>query len=89
MFKKVLLILIAIVTLGLGRGLSAQERTASARAPKLYITSYFDVDVYKQYRKVATLKRGVRAQVLKTTSKWILVRFWANGQSVVGWIRRN
>ena len=89
MCKKVLLIVIALVTLGLGRGLSAQERTASAGAPKLYITSYFDVDVYKQYRKVATLKRGVRAQVLNTTSKWILVRFWANGQSVVGWIRRN
>ena len=87
--KKAFLVLAILISLGFGSVVSAQGKTSSGKPPKLYITSYFDVDVYRQYKKIGTLKRGVRAQVLKTTSKWILVRYWADGQAVVGWIRRN
>ena len=86
--KKRLLILIALVALGFGGSLSAQNSGAVKDVPRLFITSYYDVDVYRHYRKVATLKRGVRAQILKTSSKWILVRFWSDGKAIVGWIRR-
>jgi len=87
--KKALLVLAFIALLGSHRYVVAQAAGEGlSEAKKYYITSYYDVDVYRHYRKVATLKRGTRAQVLKTTGRWMLVRFWANGASVVGWIRR-
>jgi len=86
--KQALLVFVVLVALSIGGVVSAQGAKTPPRPPKLYITSYYDVDVYRNNRRVSTLKRGVRAQILKTTTKWILVRYWADGQSIVGWIRR-
>lgn len=87
--KKVMTMLALIVALGTGSfavGQAPAER--SFRPTKYFITSSYDVAVYQHYKKVGTLRRGTRAQVLTTTSKWMLVRYWANGTSVMGWIRR-
>ena len=86
--KKALLLAAFAVAIGFSPLVPAQQDEKPSDAPKFYITSYYDVDVYRQYKKVGTLRRGMRAQVLKTTSKWMLVRYWADGTAVVGWIRR-
>ncbi len=86
--KRRLLLLVVLIVFGASGLVSAQGNKKIPDKPRLYITSYYDVDVYRQYRKIGTLKRGMRAQVLKTTASWILVRYWANGQAVVGWIRK-
>jgi ABC-type glycerol-3-phosphate transport system substrate-binding protein len=87
--KKMMMLLALIMALGTGSFAVGQTSTEKAfKATKYYITSAYDVDVYQHYKKVGILRRGTRAQVLKTTSKWMLVRYWANGASVMGWIRR-
>jgi hypothetical protein len=55
---------------------------------KIYITSFFNCDVYWGNRRIATLKRGTRAQILQSTEKWILVKFWSGGKYITGWIKR-
>jgi len=55
---------------------------------KIFITSFFDCPVFFGGRQITVLKNGTRAQILTSTKKWIMVRFWSNGRYVVGWIRR-
>ena len=87
--KKAMTMLALIMALGTGSFAVGQAPVDRAFRPtKYFITSAYDVAVYSHYKKVGTLRRGTRAQVLRTTSKWMLVRYWANGTSVMGWIRR-
>lgn len=87
--KKMMAMMALIMALGTGSFAIGQAPAEKSFKPtKYYITSAYDVDVYQHYKKVGTLRRGTRAQVLRTTSKWMLVRYWANGASVMGWIRR-
>lgn len=66
----------------------AQEDYKSQPIRNLYITSFFDVDVYRHNRKIGVLRNGVRAQVLRGTKRWLLVQYTSRGKTIMGWIRR-
>lgn len=55
---------------------------------KIYITSFFDCPVYWNNRKIALLRNGTRALLIRSTKGWILVTYWSNGRYITGWIRR-
>ena len=91
--RKAIVILI-LLAVGFVPGIGFAQKQASAvhtttpGATKLYITSFYDVAVYRSDGKVLTLPSGVKAQILGTVNKWILVKFRRGSATVTGWIRR-
>ncbi len=83
-----------LVLLSLIWAVSASASTVPQTTPqvidpsRIFITSYFDCPVYWGTRQIANLRKGTRAQMLRSTKSWILVRFWYDGKYVTGWIRR-
>ncbi len=69
-------------------GSFAQSSIQRLDTRRIFITSHFDCEVYWANRRIATLPRGTRAQLLRSTKKWMLVRYWSGRQYVTGWIKR-
>jgi hypothetical protein len=69
-------------------GSFAQSSAGTLDSRKIYITSFFDCSVYWNSRRIGTLRNGTRAEILRSTKKWILVRYWSGGRYITGWIRR-
>jgi len=66
----------------------SQEPGQLSHGNKIYITSFFDCPVYWGNKRVTILKKGTRAELISSTNKWFLVRFWSGRKYISGWIKR-
>ena len=83
------LILLTLLLAVLASPGSLPESSRRALDPqKIYITSFFDCEVYWRGKKIAVLPKGTRAQIVRSTKHWILVRFQSGAKYITGWIRR-
>ena len=86
--KRSFMLLVMAVGLLASPSVVPQTTRAVLDPQKVFITSSFDCYVYWGRKRIAILRKGTRAQILRSTKIWILVRYWDGRKNVTGWIKR-